>query len=102
MCKGEQIPDQRRPPLCSAQSGVQQTSHAGVDNGARLSHFEIADNRCEQVVKVVRDTTGQLAEGFHFLCLPQSILGSLSLLHFGRQLCVCLNQLLGPLSQVDV
>ena len=69
MCKGEQIPDQRRPPLCSAQSGVQQTSHAGVDNGARLSHFEVADNRCEQVVKVVRDTTGQLAEGLPFSVL---------------------------------
>src|SRR3954470_1141215 len=44
---------------------------------APLQHFEIADHHGEQVVEVVGDPAGQLADRFHFLRLTQLVLDPL-------------------------
>ena len=44
---------------------------------APLQHFEIADDHGEQVVEVVRDAAGQLADRFHFLRVTQLLLDPL-------------------------
>ena len=41
-------------------------------------HVDIADNDCQEVVKVVRNAAGELAQGFHFLRLAQRLLHALA------------------------
>src|SRR6266567_923852 len=36
-----------------------------------LSDVEVADDDCQKVVEVMRDSTGELADGFHFLRLGE-------------------------------
>jgi hypothetical protein len=42
---------------------------------AGLRDFEVAADDREQIVEVMRDTAGQLPHRFHFLALPEHVLG---------------------------
>ena len=42
---------------------------------AALQEFDVADDDGEQVVEIVGDAAGELANGLHLLGLPQSLLG---------------------------
>ena len=48
-----------------------------------LGNAEIADDDGEEIVEIVRDTASQLTDSFHFLRLPQGLLGQLAALGLG-------------------
>lgn len=74
-CKGEQPGGQVGAPLGGVERGVDQPA-LRLAEGAAEQYFEIADDRHQQVVEIVRQTAGQLADGFHFLCLKQRLFGA--------------------------
>ena len=41
----------------------------------RFQQLQAAENTCQQIVKVMRNAAGELADGLHFLALPQGFLG---------------------------
>ena len=47
----------------------------GALRQAALQELDVADDDGEQVVEVVRDAAGELADGLHLLGLPQGLLG---------------------------
>ena len=78
--KGEQALRQRfRAPRarawrCSAERLQPLVSRSRIAQVA-LQRFEIADDDGQQVVEVVRDAAGELADAFHLLRLPQPLFG---------------------------
>ena len=55
-----------------------------VARDACTNHVEVADDRGQQIVEVVRDATGELADRLHLLRLSQRILGTASLGHVAQ------------------
>ncbi len=51
-----------------------------------LQRFEIADDDRKQIVEVMRNATGELADAFHFLRLTQPLLGGAPLRQVARDL----------------
>ena len=100
--EGEQMPRQRGAALCGAEGYVQRRNHTGIIADAAFSHFEVPDNRCEQIVEIVSDTAGQLTDGFHLEGLVQLIFGNLPLCDFRLQSCICGGELPGSLGQITV
>jgi hypothetical protein len=47
-------------------------------------YFQIADNDLQQIVEIMRQTAGELTDGFHFLALAQRIVRLLAFGHRGR------------------
>ena len=80
--EGEQALGQLRGALGAGQRIVERAFGARFDDAA-LGDAEIADDDGEQIVEVVRDAAGQLADGFHLLRLPQRLLGQFAPLGFG-------------------
>ena len=70
----EQALGQLRGPLGAHKRVVEGTLRARLDHTAPRN-AEIADDDGQKVVEVVRYAAGQLADGFHFLRLPQGVLG---------------------------
>ena len=65
-------------------------------------HFEMADDRGQQVVEVMSDPPGQLSDGFHLVGLPQLILNNSALHHFQFQPGIGCSQFPGALGQVEI
>ena len=65
--------------LCAALGGLQARGREPLDPlrvvGLAHDHVEIADDDGEQVVEVVRDAAGELADGLHLLGLVEARLG---------------------------
>ena len=55
----------------------------------------------EHVVEVVGQATGELADGFHFLCMPQCFLGAFALGHLDMQPAVDRRQFTGALGHAS-
>ena len=60
--------------------------------GMALQHLKIAEHGGQQIVEVVRDAAGELADRFELLRLPQLRLGPLALRHGLAALAVCRHQ----------
>jgi hypothetical protein len=58
----------------------------GLSRQITLQRFDIADYHLQQIIEVMRDTTGQLSNCFHLLRLPQRILVTAQLLRPFRYL----------------
>ena len=58
-------------------AGVPRRGRVAVQ--ARRQQFEIADDRGQQIVEIMRDAAGQLADRLHFLGLPQLLFHRLAL-----------------------
>ena len=71
--KGEQPLGQLRGALRADKSIVECPFCPGLDN-TPFGNAEIAYNDREKIVEVVRNATGQLANGFHLLRLPKGLL----------------------------
>ena len=81
----EQPLGQLRGPLGADQRVVERAFGARLDHAA-LGDAEIADDDGQQVVEVVRDAAGQLADRLHLLRLPQRLLGEFAPLALGVEL----------------
>jgi len=57
---------------------------SGFRGKVTLQRVQIADNNLQQVVEVVRNAAGQLADAFHLLRLPRSLIGGPSLGQIAR------------------
>ena len=71
--KGEHALRQRRAALRAADGIVDQASDWGHRAHALASEFEAAEDRHQQVVEIVRDAAGELADGIHLLRLEQRL-----------------------------
>ena len=79
-CK--EMPRQRSATVRCPESGLQQCSDSPVFANLCFRHFKMTDNRRQQVVEVMSDPPGQLADRFHLVGLPQLILSNSALHHF--------------------
>src|SRR4029077_8149075 len=77
--KGEQSLGQLGGPLRTNERIVECPLRPRLDYSA-LGNAEIADDDGKEIVEIVRDTASQLTDGFHFLRLPQGLLGQLAAL----------------------
>src|SRR6202048_621438 len=66
--KGEKLRRQLCPSASGTQSGCSQLPDPAIIRRI-LDEFEVAGDHCKQVVEVVRDATGELADGLHLLAL---------------------------------
>ena len=73
--KGQQPLGQKRPTLRRLQRPGEARRIARI----RLHQLKAADNHRQQVVKVMRQTSGQLADGLHLLTMQQRLLQLLAL-----------------------
>jgi hypothetical protein len=82
--KGEQLMRQFRGPVrrFGCEAGVPQYP---VVVGPPLDHFQIAGHHRQQIVEVMRDAAGQLADRFHLLRLDQCRLRPFAFGHFLHQ-----------------
>src|SRR5271166_4533454 len=55
------------------QSLLDMPALVGIDD-VRIVHFQIADDRCQDVVEIVSDATGELADRLNLLRLPELLL----------------------------
>ena len=77
---------QTRAPRSRAQRSLR-ISSAGVARWQhRRQHFQIADDRSQQIVEVMRDAAGQLADRLHLLGLAKLLFGCLPLGQIARDL----------------
>ena len=65
---------QRRAALGALQRAVDQPVQPRIVGDALAQQIEIAHHRHQQIVEVVRDAAGELADGLHLLRLPQLLL----------------------------
>ena len=79
--KRQQPLGQLRRPLGADQRVVERAFGARLDHAA-FGDADIADDDGQQVVEVVRDAAGQLADRLHLLRLPQRLLGAFAPLAF--------------------
>ena len=56
----------------------------GIAGGVLPQQLEIADHRHQQIVEVVRDAAGELADHLHLLHLAQLLLRAFPMRHFGQ------------------
>jgi len=77
----QQTLGQLRRPLRADQCIVERAFGARLDDAA-LGDAEIADDDGQEIVEVVRDAAGQLADRFHLLRLPQRLFGQFAALGF--------------------
>jgi hypothetical protein len=87
--KGEQALDQGFGALGRLQRTIDQPPLALAADPAPDQHVEAADDRCQQIVEVVRHPAGELAHRLHLLALAQRLLrgGELGLAPFvGRDI----------------
>ena len=76
----EQLLGQRDGALCAARHLIDRAPQfAVVGRSVAPDRFEIADDDGEQVVEVVRDAAGELADRLHLLRLPQLFLDQAAL-----------------------
>ena len=76
--EGEQALHQRRGALGGLAGIGEPAAHALLAVEAAQREIEIADDRGEQIVEVVRDAAGEAADRLHLLRLPQCFLGRLA------------------------
>ena len=78
--EGEQPLGQAAPPAARRAARARGSASTSGDGWAMpaLEHLEGADDDGQQVVEVVRDAAGKLAEGVHLLRLAQALLGALA------------------------
>ena len=69
---------------------------------AALNELQIAGDNGQQIVEVVRDTAGKLANGFHFLRLDKRRLGALTLGHLLHQQVVGSGEFVGALADATL
>ena len=80
--KGQQLPDQRRDAVALRMNFLEiifQSRVAG--SGLLFSQFRPAENGADHVVEIVRDPSGQLADGLEFLRVLQLLFESPALGH---------------------
>ncbi|MDH1669445.1 hypothetical protein N5E16_04080 [Stutzerimonas stutzeri] len=77
-----------------AHAGHQAFAACGI--GAAVEHVEPAGNHHQQVVEVMGDAAGELADGLDFLRLAQGLLDTGAFGHLRAQFLVGLFQLAGP------
>src|SRR6476659_8290456 len=69
--KGEQLRGQAGAAIGGALCGLGQSFDRVIGSRRVLDALEIADNRGEQIVEVVSNAPGELADSLHFLTLMQ-------------------------------
>ncbi len=84
--EGEQPLRELRAALGPFDGIVQEPEDVGITGFQSLSgDIQRADHHRQHVVEVVRDPSGQLADGFHFLRLTQLQLDRFALVHFSLE-----------------
>ncbi len=68
------------------QRAVDQAMQARIVRDALAQQIEIAHHRHQQIVEIMRDAAGELADGFHLLRLPQLLLRSFARRDFLHQI----------------
>ena len=89
--EGEDLRHQHATALGCFGDGIEITCQRRIDHGGRLSqfaqpllrHLAVADNGGEDIIEIMRDTTGKLTDCLHLLRLPQLGLQPV-LLRFGK------------------
>jgi hypothetical protein len=69
----------------------------GLVVNAHPDQLEVSRNCHQEIVEVMRDTPGELAQGFHLLRLTERGFGSLAFRHLSHQPLVRFRQLFGAL-----
>ncbi len=88
--KRQQALCQRCTALDALHRAVDQPAQPGIVGNALAQQIEIAHHRHQEIVEVMGDTAGELADRFHLLRLAQLLLGLFARRDF-------LHQLMGPL-----
>jgi hypothetical protein len=84
--KGQQMTRQRSAALGRPQRGLRKVLRLAARHPSP-KEFEIANDRCEEIVEVVRDAGRQVADGLDFPLLKKRLFGLLAVRHFrGKQL----------------
>src|SRR6202047_2097791 len=78
--KGEKLRRQLCPSASGTQSGCSQLPDPAIIRRI-LDEFEVAGDHRKQVIEVVRDAAGELADGLHLLALVELILDQAARLH---------------------
>jgi hypothetical protein len=85
---------QRGAAASTLHGAIEQAPHPSVRGNALAEQFQVSHYRHEQVVEIVRDAAGELADAFHLLGLQQLLLRMLPRRDLGDQF---LGALLDPL-----
>ena len=73
--EGEQLPGELGRALDGPADLLERAAHGRASASFLLQHFDVAEDDHEDVVEVVRDAAGELADRFHLLRLAQLLLG---------------------------
>jgi len=79
--EGKQVLNEPGAALRAAPRILEKSKGGGVLN-VLFGELDVPRDRGQQIVEVMRDATGELAERVHLLCLPEFRLGNLTLSHF--------------------
>ena len=82
--ESQQALRQRRATPRALQRGLDEPQGLGIVGEVLAQQVEISHHRHQQVVEIMRDAAGQLADRLEFLRLPQLFLGTFALCHLGH------------------
>ena len=86
MGEGQQALGERRAALGTLQRAVDQPRGPRIVGDVLAQQVEVAQHGHQQVVEVVGDPAGELADGLHLLRLPQLLLRSFARRDFLQQI----------------
>jgi hypothetical protein len=89
------MPGQCGAALSGAASRPQRSIYPQIRGDASFHHLQLADDHGEQIVEVVCNASGQLADGLHLVRLAQLIFGGPALLDFLLELSIGDSELFG-------